>query len=87
MQKGTQFLSDALNKELEDTFKVRVIKTKGEDPSKQTSIDNYVKTFKSPASDIGENKTTIEGYMEAILKKIDKVIRVRADDNLTKYAK
>jgi len=85
--KGTQFLSDALNKELEDTFKVRVIMTKGEDPSIQTSIDNYVKTFKSPASDIGENKITIEGYMEAIFKKIDKVIRVRADDNLTKYAK
>ena len=84
--KGTQFLSDALNKELEDTFKVRVIMTKGEDPSIQTSIDNYVKTFKSPAGDIGENKTRIEGYMDAIFKKIDKVIRTR-DDNLTKYAK
>jgi hypothetical protein len=84
--KGTQFLSDALNKELEDTFKIRVIMTKGEDPSIQTSIDNYVKTFKSPAGDIGENKTRIEGYMDAIFKKIDKVIRTR-DDNLTKYAK
>ena len=84
--KGTQFLSDALNKELEDTFKVRVIMTKGEDPSIQTSIDNYVKTFKSPAGDIGENKTRIEGYMDAIFKKIDEVIRTR-DDNLTKYAK
>ena len=85
--KGTQFLSDALNKELEDTFKVRVIITKGEDPSIQTSIDNYEKTFKNPTADIGENKTRIEGYMDAIFKKIDKVIRVRADDNLTKYAK
>ena len=60
--------------------------TKGEDPSIQTSIDNYVKTFKSPAGDIGENMTRIEGYMDAIFKKIDKVIRTR-DDNLTKYAK
>jgi len=85
--KGTQFLSDALNKELEDTFKVRVIMTKGEDPSIQTSIDNYEKTFKNPTGDIGENKTRKEGYMDAIFKKIDKVIRVRADDNLTKYAK
>ena len=85
--KGTQFLSDALNKELENIFKVRIIMTKGEDPSIQTSIDNYEKTFKNPTGDIGENKTRIEGYMEAIFKKIDKVIRVRADDNLTKYAK
>ena len=61
--------------------------TKGEDPSIQTSIDNYVKTIKNPTGDIGENKTRIEGYMDAILKKIDKAIRVRADDNLTKYAK
>ena len=60
--------------------------TKVEDPSIQTSIDNYVKTFKSPAGDIGENKTRIEGYMDAIFKKIDKVNRAR-DDNLTKYAK
>jgi len=85
--KGTQFLSHALNKELEDTFKVRVIINKGEDPSIQTSIDNYEKTFKNPTADIGENKTRIEGYMDAIFKKIDKVIRVRADDNLAKYAK
>ena len=85
--KGTQFLSDALNKELENTFKVRVIMTKGEDPSIQTSIDNYEKTLKNPTGDIGENKTRIEGYMDAIFKKIDKVNRVRADNNLTKYAK
>ena len=64
--KGTQFLSDALNKELEDKFKVRVKMTKGEDPSIQTSIDNYEKTFKNPTGDIGENKTRIEGYMDAI---------------------
>jgi hypothetical protein len=67
--KGTQFLSDALNKELEDTFKVRVIITKGEDPSIQISIDNYEKTFKNPTADIGENKTRKEGYMDAIFKK------------------
>jgi len=57
-----------LNKELEDTFKVREIMTKGEDPSIQTSINNYEKTFKNPTGDIGDNKTKIEGYMDAIFK-------------------
>jgi len=84
--KGSQFLDNAIESELEEQFEADAIKKKDE-TNVETAIKNYIDTLKIPDGTAGEQNQMASNLMDNVFKKINKISTQKSDTNLTKYAK